>query len=204
MIVEAIAALEAQDFHDWELLIVDGGIPVHALIPRDSRIGYYWRPDLQPIERTNLGIQQSSGEILNLCADDDLMRPSALSHVSAIIGSAQWLYGRINYGDSGMTMGHTWNYAWLKRENYIPAPATFWTREAGEKIGPFDTGNRFPDWDFWLRLGAVWPPVFTDQVLVDYRLHDGQDTNTMGSVEAAMARAEILRRVSTGYYECRT
>jgi hypothetical protein len=67
------------------------------------------------------------------------------------------------------------------------------------EIGLFDVDLLAADWDYALRLGARWTPVFLPHVLVDYRQHPGQAT-AVHSAQIAADAAEIRARVARGYY----
>jgi hypothetical protein len=200
MLLEAIAALQAQDFADWELLIEDGGESVERLLPPDPRIRYFRVQDPNDA-RGDMVLRLAQGELLNYHADDDTLRPGALQHVHETIGDRQWLCGRVAYGTSGLTMGEPWDFERLKAQNYIPAPAVFWTREARDIVGGWDISLPWcHDWDYWLRLGERWEPAFTPQVLADYRVHPGQCTATMPGSAKAQQEAVIRERVRSGCY----
>jgi glycosyltransferase involved in cell wall biosynthesis len=200
LILEAIAALQAQDFTDWELLIEDGGESVESALPRDGRIKYMRQTD--PLDRRgNAALLQAQGELLNFHADDDILLPGALAHVSNVIGDCKWMYGRVNFGSGGQMMGEPWDYARLKVQNYIPAPAVFWTRGARDIVGGWDISNpRSHDWDYWLRLGARWEPLFSPRVLANYRVHPGMATAVMTEAYKAEQDETVLARARSGYY----
>lgn len=198
MIAEAVAALKAQDFEDWELIIKDGGEhPVRDYVGQDPRIRYEYCPE-HP-ERPNKALAEATGEILNFHADDDLLRPGALRLVSEAIGDTMWMYGQIQFSKSHWVMGCPWDRQRLLRQNYIPCPAVFWRREASEAIGPFDASVAAADWDYWLRLGARWDPVFLPRILVTYREHPLQDTIVRAEQLGRDTRL-IQQRAAEGYY----
>ena len=214
MILEAIAGIMAQDFQDWELLVEDGGESVEGILPRDPRIKYY--PQIDPLDRRgDMVMRLARGELLNYHADDDVLLPGALSFVSNAIGDRKWMYGRITYGISisscsidclsgDATWGSPWNYDRLKRENFIPAPATFWTREARDIVSGWDLANpRSHDWDYWLRLGARWEPLFVERVLAYYRIHRGSATETMPQGYKDVMDDIIRDRARSGYYDAK-
>lgn len=199
MILDAIAGIRAQDFQDWELLIYDAGESVREILPREPRIRY-WHGDEDA--RMPIWLSEAQGGVLNVHADDDTLLPGVLSHVNEVIGDRKWMYGRIKAVPDGWTMGAPWAWERLKAENFIPAPAVFWTREARDAVGGFEAGNPWcPDWDYWLRLGARWEPLFTERILVNYRIHPGQDTCRLSDEVKATNGERILGRARSGYYE---
>lgn len=197
MIQEAIAAVRAQDFEDWELLVADGGSePVRDLMPNDPRIRY---THSDGPNRINEAMRAARGQVFNICADDDLMRPGTLRHVDKAIGEGMWLYGRVQAFPSGVVMGLPWDPQFFQKANFVPCPAVFWKREAAAVVGEFDLSVPMAaDWDYWLRLAARWTPVYTPRVLADYRIHPGQDTARVAAV--AVNATAVRQRIAEGYY----
>jgi glycosyltransferase involved in cell wall biosynthesis len=209
LILEAIAAVQAQTFQDWELLIEDGGESVEHLLPRDNRIRYFRQKDADD-QRGDMVLRMAQGDLLSFQADDDTLLPMTLSEVSEAFWSreragmiqAQWLYGRVAYGETGLTMGDDWDFERLKQQNFVPAPAVFWTRHARDVVGGWDRTNpRAHDWDYWLRLGARWRPMFMPQILANYRVHPGMATATMSDEFKREQDLVILGRARVGYYD---
>lgn len=200
MLLEAIAALRAQDFTDWELLIEDGGESIKHLLPDDSRIWYERQLDPQD-KRGNAVLMKAQGEILNFHADDDTLTPGALRHVHNSIGEHRWMYGRVNYGTTHI-MGEPWDRERFKTVNFVPAPAVFWIREARNVVGGWDMNNpRSHDWDYWQRLGAHWEPLYTERVLANYRVHPGMATKTMSAAYCDEMDRIVIERARSGFYD---
>lgn len=197
-IVRAIGAILSQDFDDWELLVMDGGEPVRALIPTDGRIRYYHMP--AHVHRANVGFRYAKGDVLSFQADDDELLPGALAHVARTIDGNEWLIGKMRV--NGSICGGAWNPDFLRSVgNDIPLPATFWTRQAYETVGEFDPSLPFTaDYDYWMRLGARYTPATTDQVLVEYGVHPGQDSTINHAAMLASSQA-LRQRAAEGYYE---
>jgi len=63
--------------------------------------------------------------------------------------------------------------AWLRKGNYILAPAAMYRTDLVRAIGPFNTRFQFvPDWEYWLRgVFAGYQVAGTRQKLVRYRRH---------------------------------
>ena len=196
---QAIGAVRGQDFDDWELIIKDAGESVEDMIPDDPRIHYTHMPDSSFDMQVRSALSDAQGQILNFCADDDVMAPKTLSRVDREIGDAMWLYGQIRRSDGGL-QGGGWNYDVLKRINIVPVPAAFWRREALEVVGIPDVTKECYDWDYWLRLGARWDPVFVEEIFSFYRLHPGMGT-MIRHAEVNRMEQEIRNRAASWYYE---
>lgn len=173
-LAKSIEAILSQSFTDFELIIKNGGEPFE--VPNDPRIVYVEKKDTGIADAMNQGMEIAKGEIICEANDDDYLRPEALEIVDREIGDAMWLYGLINYGDA--IYGSTWNFEKLKQGNYIGQPAVFWKRGAYEKLGGQDTDAQLAaDYEYILRLGKNFEPVFIPIILADYNLHEGQITN---------------------------
>jgi len=183
---EAIAAVRAQTYEQWELLVSPGtGVPTD-----DPRIRTVDRLSDNTPDTLNHLVSVSTGDVFAVVADDDILDPMALSAVATYLRSNPWLVGRMRT-TSGAIVGGPCDG--VTDANLIPLPATFWTREAAIKTGPFDP--RFHlcfDWDYWIRMwAAVGKPRFIENVLTEYREHEGQATNMFS--EAVRLEAEAVR-----------
>jgi len=198
MIQRAVASVIGQDFADWELIIKDGGESVQDLLPDDPRIRYE-HCDGGPFERFNRGMAEARGEILNFCADDDILFPGALRQVHDHIGAAMWCYGVIRRTDTKAIQGEAWDPKKHATLNIVPTPGFFWRKAAYERIGGWDPKLVCADWDYSHRLAARWEPVFIPYIMATYTVHDGQDT---WHRQEAMQRdvVKIVRRAQEGHY----
>ncbi|MDP2860598.1 MAG: glycosyltransferase, partial [bacterium] len=170
----------------------------------------------------NKGMKMAKGEIVAYLNSDDTCEPDTFSLVSRFFRENPeriWVSGRCNLIDENdsPTRGFIKKYRefWANLKlpfiffliNFIAQPATFWKREAFEKIGFFDTStslsvnpeqpyNNRPqclplgrrrvdeslyyafDYDFWLRLAKLQPPVVMDKTLANFRVHPSSKGKT--------------------------
>lgn len=182
---EAINAILWQDYTEWELIIVDGGAP--SQIPSDPRIRYLVQDGTGIIPAVNQGLSVASGRILNWSNDDDLMAPGTLKWVSENLTPPWlWTYGKCKLIDAdgnqtgiGEFGGEPWDLEAEKVRNLCPQPSVFWRRELTEKLGGFDATPEMDlaaDWDYWIRLGEIRPPLVTQRIQASYRQWDGSIT----------------------------
>lgn len=187
-LIEAVNSILAQDFEDFELIIKAPLSGLNIELPEDPRIVVLCKQEHNLGKALNQAVQHSRGEILNESNDDDLMLPGTLKLVDEKIGDAEWLYGRMLYGDS--LYGNTWNYEQLKHGNFVPQPSVFFRRSAFDKTNGFDEENPLAaDYDMWLQLGAIAEPAFIEEPLARYRVHPGQITQMNTAGQLAQARA---------------
>lgn len=181
MLKKAVQAIIDQDFQDWELIIKNGNPHIQLSdlgISPDGRILFVEEDDNGIGQAMNQGIAQSIGQILNESNDDDIMAPGTLTLVDTEIGDAEWLYGNIKFSNGGL-MGAPFDYEILKRGNFIPQPAVFFTRYAYNFAGPWEEKFHLAaDYEYWLRLGKIYVPKYVDVILAFYTSHPGQLTAT--------------------------
>jgi len=172
-VVKAVDAVLSQQGVAFELIVKDGGMPIQSILPKDPRLIYIHSEDDGITQAVNMAMRQATGDIFCWANDDDLMMEGTLRTVEDSIGDHKWLYGKVIYGDR--EHGQAWDYEKLKNGNYIPAPAAFWTREALETVGNLDESlDLASDYEYWLRLGAEFEPVFIDKCLAYFTVHPEQ------------------------------
>ena len=123
----------------------------------------------------------------------------------------KWMYGRTCDGPTLISdcghyphdlFGDPWDYESLKDHNFIHAAATFWTREARDIIGGWNVDKDVVhDWDYWMRLGARWRPLYTERILAFYRVHSGQAIQSLPAAYKLAQEDLIRERARQGYYE---
>src|SRR5271157_4481996 len=79
----ALASIEAQQFADREVLLVDDGSPVELKPPAFVR--YFRQPHQGAAAAYNRGIRESHGEILAFLDIDDMWTPGHLSRLHAVL-----------------------------------------------------------------------------------------------------------------------
>lgn len=177
----AIEAILNQDYQNWELIIQNGGDPLGEIETKDERIKIFNEKDTGITDAMNKGMAKATGDIFNWQNDDDAMAPGTLTFVAQQLRDHEWLYGYINMTD-GLSQGHLWGNQWtgidqLIQGNHVPQPSVYWTRKAYETVGPMDeTQDLTSDYDYWIRLGKAYEPLFVNRVMADYYLHPDQIT----------------------------
>lgn len=164
---------------DFEIIIKDGGEPIEHLLPNDPRIKYIWNKDRGITDAMNQAMKAATGDIFVWANDDDRIAPGTFKYVLENIGDAKWAYGYIwmTNGKDGMKWGEPWDYEKLKRNNIVPQPSVYWTREAYEEVGEMsEEQDLTSDYEYWLRLGSKYEPKFFDRIMADYTLHKDQIT----------------------------
>ena len=178
-IIGAIDAILAQDYSDFEIIVKDGGESIEHLLPKDDRIKYIWNKDRGITDAMNQAMKVSTGDIFVWANDDDRITSGAFQYVIDNIGDAKWAYGyiRMTNGKDEIRWGEPWNYERLKKNNIVPQPSVYWTREAYEEVGEMcEDQDLTSDYEYWLRLGDKFEPKFFDRIMADYTIHKDQIT----------------------------
>ncbi len=210
---ETIESVLAQDYKNWEHIVIDGGSTDGTL----DLLGEY--PHLQWVSEKdnghyhamNKGIDQATGEIVAILNADDCYRTGALSKVAdAFAAHSDWdaLFGDIVYVDGNSDEifrreEARYDYDVLRFGNvcYIIHPTLFVRKKTYERLGAYryDKFLNCCDVDFILRLGQNRCRVGTiPDFLANYRLHEfGQSADRR--VAENMRREYLALRKEHGF-----
>lgn len=187
LILESVNSVLSQDYDDFELIIKDGGEPIFDILPKDPRIKYIWGKDRGITDAMNQAMKIAEGDVFNWCNDDDLMKEGTLKYISENLGDSKWCFGKIEQSN-GEVSGRAWNLNEMLRRNIVPQPSVFWTREAMNEVGLMsEDEDLVSDYEYWLRLGSKFEPLFLDRVMALYRIHPNQITATIPQEQLAQA-----------------
>jgi glycosyltransferase involved in cell wall biosynthesis len=217
----AIESILAQQFQEWELLVVHDG-PNHE-IPllmedwqkRDARILYFHRAIPGNIaEASNFGLAHARGEyVAVLDDDDDWADPAKLSKQIEFLDSHQDHCacggGVIVVDPSGRE-----KMRYLKPEhdeqirrhalmaNPLAHSTTLYRREAALQTGGYDeTLAGFQDWDLWLKLGKLGKLYNFPEYFLHYRVWQGSGSfhQSKGNTESSLRITRRYRRDYAGF-----
>jgi glycosyltransferase involved in cell wall biosynthesis len=203
----AIASVLAQDFGDFELIVVDDGSRDHTgqVVAEfnDPRLRYFRQENAGLAAARNTGIMHARGDYVTFLDDDDLYLPHCLAAHLALMRqrpSCGWTAGGYRLVDmQGHVLGES--RPW---ESYEPDLETwlFWCptapsavmvkREWLVHVGGFDPGLQIKtDWDMWLRLAhAGCPMAWLEEIVMSYRVHG---SNMVRDSQTMRGEAGILR-----------
>jgi glycosyltransferase involved in cell wall biosynthesis len=187
---ETIESVLGQGYPDLEYIVVDGGSTdstLSILKEFGDKIDWISEKDRGQSHAINKGLQKSTGEILGFLNSDDIYEPGALLRVGEFFAKhpkSIWVTGKcrtVNENGEEIRREITlYKNFWLmarskiilKILNYISQPATFWRRDAIEKVGYFNEKWKFAmDYDFWLRMGKYYHLNFINLYLANFRVH---------------------------------
>ena len=171
----AIRSVTAQSFSDWELLAVDdgstdgGGAVADEWCRRDSRIRLLSPGRVGLIQALNLGIRESSGDLLARMDADDLMHRDRLARQAAFLNANPKtdLVSCLveSFPRRGILEGMTRYQEWLNslvtheqlcRDLFVESPfahpSIMVRRESMEAVGGYQDHGWAEDYDLWLRM----------------------------------------------------
>jgi glycosyltransferase involved in cell wall biosynthesis len=178
-----------QTFRDFEVIVVDDGSTdgTEAILRHyGSKIVYLKNDHGGPASSRNLGISVARGDFIAFLDADDLWLPTKLERQVAF-AALHPDFGIITtdaatFDHTGVTeasaaahkyipSGHVLNE--LLFDNWIGTSCAMVRRECFEKVGPFDQEAfvRGEDWVMWMRIAAIYPVYFLNEVLIHYRVH---------------------------------
>lgn len=207
----AVASVLAQDFTDFELLLVDNGTGLAAEqlgdAGHDPRLRFVRLARNEGIPSGhNAGVAAARGEFIALLDHDDLALPSRLGRqVAALradpkIGYVSSLAATIDAG--GRVIGREFCLPGAaEHARYAPyaapliTPAAMGRREVFTAL-PYRTEFPFAaDLDFQARLVERWRTAVVPEILLHYRWHAGQTTQTK---RAAIEHSRAVIQLVTG------
>lgn len=190
----AVEAVLAQSYQNYELIVKEGckKTVFNVLDGLDlSKVTLIFNEDMGITDAMNQMLEFASGDIFMWANDDDRLRPKALEIIAKSIGNYQWGFAKMRTTD-GRVLGCPANLNSLKNGNCICQPTVFWTRRAYQKVGKFNENlDLVSDYEYWVRLMREFPPIFINEVIAIYGVHEHQLTNTKQSLQ--LSQAEMVR-----------
>ena len=212
----AILSVQAQGVDDWELIVVDDGSTdcTERLVEEfgDPRIRYMRTDRGGPSRARNIGVSESTHDLIAYIDSDNVWRPA---YLRTMLDAAQTLGGSLWYcGQHYTAWERTADGCWLKIEEeavprapYSPEQALdcrgpdtncmIHTKARWARVGGWDERCRWlEDWDFFTRMlldepaGVHW----IDAVLVDYRQVFGDGADGICGEAREDGRGEIAGR----------
>jgi hypothetical protein len=215
-IERTIRSVLDQSYPDLEYFIQDGGSrdgTVEILRRYEGRLsGWQSVPDDGQSCAINLGMANTTGEIMAWLNSDDVLLPGALAYVANYFEKhpdVDVVYGhRILIDENDKQIGR-WilpahDDQVLSWADFVPQETLFWRRRLWDKVGGrIDESFRFAmDWDLLLRMrNASAKFVRVPRALGAFRIHTQQKTSAVisqiGFEEMDRLRTRALSRIPT-------
>jgi GT2 family glycosyltransferase len=188
----ALESVRSQDY-DGEVVqvVVDGGSTDGTLDILRSAPGVQFlsEPDRGLSDAVNKGFRLAEGEVVGWLNADDVYLPGALEAVGRAFAErpdALWATGPcLIMDDDGNEIRKAvtayknfflkhYSYSLHLVQNFVSCPSTFVRRSAFDRVGLLDERFGYSmDYDLWLRLGRISPPMILDQTLAGFRMAPG-------------------------------
>lgn len=191
-IAEALNSVFAQDFSDFEVIVVNDGSPDADELEQElarylDRIIYISQENRGPSGARNRAIREARGEYIALLDSDDIWFPEFLSEQLTLLRTdpeISLVYSNAEYFGDTPLAGRTFMEmtpsqrpvtleALLSFRCMVVTSSVVARRQPLLDVGLFD--ERFThaeDFDLWLRLAAAGGRIeFTDRVLIRHRVH---------------------------------
>jgi glycosyltransferase involved in cell wall biosynthesis len=210
---ETIESVLAQDYKNWEHIVIDGGSTDGTVDLLRSYPHLHWisEKDHGHYHAMNKGIERASGEIVAILNADDCYREGALKRVAeAFAKNLQWdaLFGDVVYVDGKSReifrrAEACYDYDVLRFGNvcYVIHPTLFVKKAVYDRIGTYryEKFLNCCDVDFILRLGQHRSRVgHIPHALANYRLHEhGQSADRR--VSSNMRKEYLAIRKEHGF-----
>jgi glycosyltransferase involved in cell wall biosynthesis len=188
---QTLDSVMAQDFKDFEVLVVDGGstdetVGIVAAYPAPVRL--VARGRLTKSAGRNVGIAAARGEYIALVDADDLWLPHKLTRQAEFLENSphvQWVYSDCFILDHGNKQtSATWSSRTalhagdilepLLLDCFVPSPTPMIRRSVFDEVGAFDESflrHEPEDWDLWLRIASRFPAGLINEPLALLRVH---------------------------------
>jgi glycosyltransferase involved in cell wall biosynthesis len=220
-VADCLVSVAAQGDCLHEHIIVDGGSIdgtleiVKRYAAADSRVRWISEQDRGISDAMNKGVAMATGEVVtHLNADDYYPHSQVLSTVLDFLScnpKYEWLSAGLTFvSEQGAFIrdirARRYSFRRLVRGNILLHPSTFIKRDLFNTLGGFNLSLSFcMDYDLFLRLGSVTPPLMVDKQLCCFRVH--ADSRSVFLAEKAYeeeyrVRMDYLRGkgLSTAFY----
>jgi glycosyltransferase involved in cell wall biosynthesis len=205
---DTIESVRAQDYSDWEHLVIDGGSrdATVDILKAYSHLQWLSEKDEGHYHAMNKGVARASGDVIVILNADDCFRPGALARAAAGFGKhPEWdaLFGDVRFVDGqGRKIFERHEAAYDYRVllyglDYICHQTLFVRKAIYAKIGGYrhKEFSNSADYEFKLRLGRTGCRVgHVRALLVNYRYHSQGQSADLRITRNMMAETARIRR----------
>jgi glycosyltransferase involved in cell wall biosynthesis len=191
---QCIDSVLAQNYADFEQIIVDGGSKDETVevLKRNKHLRWVSEPDEGESDALNKALKMVTGDIVQWLNADDWMEPGVFSRVAEVMNPAEGrhvVYGWTNMvdgvgkhlfvkkSDPKMSLGLL--LRWWESRTHPHQPSCFYSVPMMKDLGPFRQDMRYSiDYEYWLRMIVKYKFTFLDMVMSSMR--NRQDSKSIG------------------------
>jgi glycosyltransferase involved in cell wall biosynthesis len=204
-IEQTIRSVLRQNYRPIEHIVVDGGSTDDTvdILKRYSHLNWISERDRGQADALNKGFALAKGDIVGWLNSDDYYQENIFGSVAAHFRTtgAQWMVGNLAnvFGDGSQPVfrrSPRITFDSLVRDpDIVRQQPTFFSREALNSAGGWNA-NRYMvmDYDLWIRLAKISPPVMIDEDWAYFRNHAAQKSGHANILRQAAEIADVLRR----------
>jgi glycosyltransferase involved in cell wall biosynthesis len=204
---ETIKCVAAQNYPSVEIVVIDDGSTDGSgdLARSLGTSTVMQTAGVGPAGARNLGIRESTSDLLMFLDSDDLLGPDAFhASVEALLREP----------NAGFAQGYVQNFLvrpdgtmniFTRPYRYINVGSGVWRRTVFERVGLFDESLRYcEDLDFFMRCWEQGiSKILIDHLVLLYRRHPGNMTRGLRGVDFGTVRAfrKRIERIGKGEYD---
>lgn len=220
---ESIDSVLSQTYKKFEIVVVDDGSTddveeVVAPYISSGAIHFLKKENGGPAPARNLGIRNSSGELIAFLDADDVWKQDKLEEQLPLFSDekialvysdmeffgAPFRFSRYSDMAGGFYEGDVlYN---LLKGNFIPNSSVVVRRKILEEVGLYNEDPELfavEDYDLWIKVATKYKIGFSPESLVKYRVHENQISRTKKRTYKALCRMyeKLLRDASFDMYK---
>jgi glycosyltransferase involved in cell wall biosynthesis len=192
----AVDSILTQTHAATEVIVIDDGSAdetpeVLKRFSTDPRVVLIRQPNAGQTVAKNRGLREVRGDFVGFCDADDLWHPQKIERqlphfsnprVGVVYSDFRFIDGEGRPIPTHRPQTHSGRITGkLLADNFVHFPTVLVRREAIDAAGGFDESLTMSiDYDLWLRLSVDWEFLYLPEILVDYRIWEGQMSHRTG------------------------
>ncbi|MBS1492494.1 MAG: glycosyltransferase [Bacteroidetes bacterium] len=214
-LTECINSITAQTYENLEIIVIDDnsedGTETYIKNKSDSRIKYFNFGKINNIGRLrNLGIKNSSGEIICFCDDDDIWQPDKMEKQLKLIPEYSVICSNASVIDAngeilkkeilGFNSKQIFEFKDFVLFNPVITSTLMAKKEVFTDTGYFNEEQKFfasEDYELWIRISKTFKFYYIKEKLIKYRFHESSSHNIPKRIKMLNAVKDLL----TNYYK---
>lgn len=204
-IEQTILSVIDQDYPRVQHIVIDGGSTDGTLeiLRKYSHLTWISEKDRGQADALRKGLELSTGDIVGWLNSDDFYEPKIFERVVVRFQnpSTSWVIGNLTYlyGETGTTVlnksPHVTHEALLHNPDIVRQQPTFFRRAFLEQAGGWNPEYFMAmDFDLWVRLAKLVPPLMVDEGWAYFRHHAAQKTSLTNTRRQSNEIRSILKR----------